>query len=110
MQPAGGAVQNAEDFVLAHDEVFLAVQLDIAARVLPEEDAVADLHVQRNQLAILQALSLADSDDFAFLRLLFCGIRDEQPADGLLFCSRSVSQRCDHRAVECSYVEPPKLK
>ena len=67
----GRRVENPEDFVLTHDQVLFAIQLDVAAGVLAEQDAVADLHVERNHLAVFQALALADGDDFAFLRLLF---------------------------------------
>ena len=41
-------------------------------------DAVTDLHVQRHELAVFQALALADSDHFAFLGLLSGGVRNMQ--------------------------------
>ena len=34
-----GFVDDREDFVLAHDEEFLAIELDFLARVLAEQDA-----------------------------------------------------------------------
>jgi hypothetical protein len=35
------AVDDAEDLVLAHDDEFVAVELDLAARVFAEKNAVA---------------------------------------------------------------------
>ena len=40
---------TAEDFVLAHDEVFLAIELDFLAGVLAEQDEVAGLDVERRR-------------------------------------------------------------
>ena len=44
------AFEHAEDVVLAHDEELLAVELDLGAGVLAEQDAVAGLDVQRISL------------------------------------------------------------
>src|SRR5581483_8146918 len=65
---------------LAHDQVLFAIDLDVTAGILPEQDPVAGLQVQRNDLAILEALALANRDYFAFLGLLFRGIRNIQAA------------------------------
>src|SRR5919107_18352 len=46
-----GALDDAEDFVLAHDEVLLAVDLYLRAAVLAEEHAVASLYVERDARA-----------------------------------------------------------
>src|SRR5262249_32671248 len=78
------AFQHAEDVLLAHDEVLLAVELDLRARVLAEEDLVADLHVERRDLAVVVHLALADGDDLPLLRLLLGGVGDDDAALGLL--------------------------
>src|SRR5213078_2955630 len=39
-------IEHREYFILAHDEVFLALELDVLPRVLPEENRVACLHVE----------------------------------------------------------------
>ena len=42
-------VDDGEDFVFAHDEVFLAIELDFLAGVLAEQDGVAGLDVERRR-------------------------------------------------------------
>ena len=44
---SSGAFDDAEDLVLAHDEVFLAVELDLGTAVFPEENAVAFFDIER---------------------------------------------------------------
>src|SRR5580658_7939046 len=43
----GGFVDNSKHFVLAHDQVFFAIQPDLAARVFSEQNAVSSLYIQR---------------------------------------------------------------
>src|SRR6476619_5156409 len=47
------ALDDAVDFVFAHDEELLAVDLDLLAGVLAEEDRVARLHVERDALPVV---------------------------------------------------------
>jgi hypothetical protein len=47
------AFHDAQDVFLAHDEELLAVDLDFRTRVLPEQDLVARLDVQRDDLAVV---------------------------------------------------------
>src|SRR6185369_626798 len=47
-----GALDDAEDLVLAHDEQLLAVELHFGAGVLAEQDAVAFLHVRIDACAV----------------------------------------------------------
>ena len=77
---ARGLLQDAEDILLAHDQVFLIDQLDLAPRVLPEEDLIAHLHAHRLQLPVVRDLARPYGDDFALLRLLLGGIRDDDAA------------------------------
>src|SRR6188472_1036439 len=77
--PGGGAInpafgiglrrEHAEDLFLAHDQVFLALELDLLPGVLAEEDLVPSLDVERRDLAVLVGLALADRDHFALLGL-----------------------------------------
>src|SRR5215212_5944692 len=78
------ATDDSENLVLAHDEQFLAVDLDFGATVLAEQDAVAGLHVQRLACAVLQVFAFADGDDLALLRLLLRRVRDDDAAAHLL--------------------------
>src|SRR5258706_15798554 len=84
MCPIPPLLDDAEDFVLAQDDVLVVVDLDLGAGVLPEEDLVADLHLERDSLAGLVELAGADRDDLAFHRLLFRGVGDDDPTLVLL--------------------------
>src|SRR4249920_1669061 len=80
----GGAVDDAENFVFAHDDVFLAIEFDLLPRVLPEENEVARLDVERDARAVVLGLAVPSGNDLALLRLLLGRVRDDDPAD-LLF-------------------------
>src|SRR5690606_2683777 len=58
-----GLLDHGENFVLADDEHFFAIDLDGLAGVLAEQHLVADLHFHRQNLAILGALAIADRND-----------------------------------------------
>src|SRR5215470_6275533 len=73
-------LENGEDVFLAQDEIFLVVDLDLGARILPEEDLVAGLHVEGNLLAVVADLAVAGGDDLALLRLLLGRVGDDDPA------------------------------
>src|SRR5512137_55867 len=77
-------LDHAEDVVLAHDQVLLAVDLDLGAGVLAEEDPVSDLHVERLELAVLTDLALAHGDHLALGRLLLGRVGDDDAALRLL--------------------------
>src|SRR5262245_519406 len=77
------ALDHTEDVILAHDQVFLAVEFDFAARVLAEEDLVTDFDVEGRELAVVVDLTLADRDDFPFLRLLLRRVGNDDAAFGL---------------------------
>src|ERR1044071_5738858 len=71
---------DAEDVVLAHDQVGLAVHLDLGAAVFGDEDLVTLLHGELDLLAVVVHLAGAESDDAALLRLLLGGIWDNDAA------------------------------
>src|SRR5262249_26021115 len=81
---ASSGLDDAEDVFLTQDEVLLAVDLDFRSRVLAEQDAVARLHIEGNDLAILVYLPFAHGDDLALLGLLLRGVRDDDAAGTLL--------------------------
>src|SRR5262249_3311728 len=90
---AGGlTLDHAEDVGLLHDDELLAIDFDLAARPLAEQDAVARLHVERMDLAILGAQARADGHDFALLGLLLGGIGNDDPARGLLLLLQATDQ------------------
>src|SRR3954469_5039014 len=81
----GGALGGDHAHVVGflHDQKVLAVDAHLGARPLAEQDAVAGLHVEGDDLAGFVASAGADGDDLALLRLLFRGIRDDDAALGL---------------------------
>ena len=62
-------VEDSQDIVLAHNQMVLAFEHNLAARVLAEENLIARLHFDRDKLALVGVLALADGDDLALLRL-----------------------------------------
>src|SRR6266436_5958092 len=79
-----GFLENPHDVAFLHDEVLDAIDLDLGARPFAEQDAVADLHIQRNQFARLVAATRPYGDDFPLGRFLFGGVRDDDAAGALL--------------------------
>src|SRR6185295_9424547 len=75
-----GLGQDSQDFVLAQDEDVFAVDADLRARILAEEDLVADLDVESDLRPVLQHLAVAGGEDLAFLGLLLGRVRDDDPA------------------------------
>ena len=67
---------------LLHDQEILAVDLDLGARPFAEQDDIAGLDVERDQLAAFVAGAWADGDDFAFLRLFLRSVGNDDPALG----------------------------
>src|SRR5256885_15344151 len=77
--------EDAHDVAFLHDQQFLTIELDLGAGPFAEQNAVADLEVDRDQLASFVAATRADGGDFA-LRGLFLGtVRNDDAASGLLF-------------------------
>src|SRR5258708_3306949 len=92
----GGKIgDNAHDVALLHDQQFLTVELDLGARPFAEEHAVADLEVDRDQLAGFVAATRADGGAFPLRRLFLGAIRNNDAASGLPFGVDAL----DHNAV-----------
>ena len=77
------SANHAQNVAFLHDDQVFALELDLGARPFAEQDPVARLDVERGDLAVLAAGAGADSDDFAFLRLLLDRVGDDYPAGGL---------------------------
>src|SRR3954467_7235486 len=82
---AEGSADDPEDVAFLHDQQVLAVEADLGARPLAEQDLVAGLDVERRDRAIIAAGAGADRDDFAFLRLFLRRVGNDNPAGGLCF-------------------------
>src|ERR1700719_5100308 len=71
---------HAHNVGLFHDEEIVALELDLGARPFAEQHAVSGLEIHGDQLAVFVAAAWPDSDDFALLRLLLDGVRNDDPA------------------------------
>ena len=49
----GVAFDDGQHLILFHDEVLLAIQLDLLARILAEQDPVARFDVERDPFAVV---------------------------------------------------------
>src|SRR5437899_9603792 len=77
-------LDHAEEVLLTEDQVLLAVELDLAARVLAEQHPIALLDVGCHHLAVL-APAGTDRHHEALLGLLLGRIGDDDPPDAALF-------------------------
>ena len=77
-----GLLDDAQDVGLLHDQEVLAIDLDFGARPFAEQDDVASLDIERDQLAAFVARAWADGDDLAFLRLFLGSVGNDDPALG----------------------------
>src|SRR3989449_9437646 len=73
-------LENGEDVFLAHDQIFLVIELHLGAGILPEEDLVPGLDVQRDLLALVGDLAVAHGDDLALLGLFLRRVGNDDPA------------------------------
>src|SRR5215831_8856553 len=85
-------LDDAEDVVLAQNQVVDAVDLDLVAAVLAEQHAVALLDGQRAELPLVVRLAVADGDHLGLGRLLLGGVGDDDPPLGLLFLGDATDQ------------------
>ena len=76
--------QHPHQVAFLHDYVLDAVELDFGPRPLAEQHSVADLDIDRNELAALIATARPDGNDLPFLGFFLRGIRDDDPATALL--------------------------
>src|SRR5438094_1326349 len=67
----GGPIEHAHDVGFLHDHQVFAVELDLGARPLREQHAIAALDVERLQLAALVAGARTDGEHFGLQRPSF---------------------------------------
>src|SRR6059058_1823344 len=104
----GGSAQLRQNLLLAKDEVLFVFDLDFCTAVLAKEDAIAGLHVERNQLSLL-ALASTDGDDFALHGLFFRGVRDDDATLDrfLLFNALHDDTIVERGQMHCHLGKPP---
>src|SRR6185369_1939103 len=74
----GGNVGNdAHDVAFLHDQQFLTIELDLGAGPLAEQYAVANLEIDRDQLASLVTAARADGGYFALRRLFLDSVGND---------------------------------
>src|SRR3954464_3851459 len=71
-------LDDREDVAGGEHQVLLAGVLDLGAAVLRVEDGLADLHVDRDAVALVVDPAGADGEDGALLRLLLGGVGDHK--------------------------------
>ena len=79
-----GLGQHSHDVALFHDEVLDAVDLDLGARPFAKQHAVANLDVNRNELAIFVTSTGPGGDDPTLLRLFLSSVGNNDAAGGFL--------------------------
>src|SRR5271163_3704806 len=83
------AFNDSHDVGLLHDQELLAVDLDLGASPLSEQDTLARLEFDRRKFASLVACAGSDRNDLALLRLLLDGIGNYDSAFRLLLALNS---------------------
>src|SRR6478735_10290782 len=78
------SADDGENVTGGQDEVLLAAVLDLGAAVLAVDDAVTDLDVERDAVALVVDAAGADCEDLALLGLLLRGVRDDETGRGRL--------------------------
>ena len=67
-------LDDAQNFVFSHDEILVAVQLDLLPRILTEQYGVTSLDIEGGQRAVVLDLTFADGEDLPLLRLFLGGV------------------------------------
>src|SRR3984885_10073275 len=79
------ALDNTHDGGLLHDQQLFAIELDLGARPLAEQNAVTSLDIECHELALFIAGTRSDGDDLALHRLLFRRVGGDEAPRGLFF-------------------------
>ena len=87
--------------------MLLAVDLDLGARVLAEQDRVARLDLEGLDGTVVATLAVTDGDDLALLGLLLRGVGDDDAALAGLLAAESLD---DEPIVKGSDVHGPLLQ
>src|SRR6059058_4473684 len=100
--------QHAHDVALLHDQEILAVDRDLGARPFAEQHAIADLEIDRDQLAGFVTPARADRGDFALRGLFLRGVRNNDAASCLLFGVDALDHDAVMKRTEFHW-NPPKV-
>src|ERR1035437_7691638 len=102
------AFDHAHDVAFLHDQEILTVNFHFGARPFAEQHGVADLKIDRDQLAGFVAATGADGDDFALRGLLFGGVGNDDATASLFL---GIDALDDYAVVKRAELHgsPPKL-
>src|SRR5204863_7703442 len=102
-----GLFDHAQDVALFHDQILDPLDLDLRARPFAEQHAVADLEIDGDDFPGLIAAAWTDGDHLSLRRLLFGGVRNDDPTCGLIL---GVNARNPDAVVKWPklHVDPPK--
>src|SRR5688572_25067467 len=78
------ARNNSQNFILAHDQQFLTINLDFRVAVLAKKNSVPLFNVQWLARSVIFVLSLSGCDYFTFLRFFLRAVWDNDAAANLL--------------------------
>src|SRR6516225_245853 len=104
---SGTEVKIDGEHLLIMKEI-LTVDLDFRARPLAEQDDVADLQIDRDELAALIAAAGADGDNLALARLLFGGVGNDDATGGFFLGIDALDDDTVVKRTEL-HGSPPKL-
>ena len=99
MWVSSSLLDDGEHVAAGQDQQILAVDGDLGAAVLGVEDGLADLDIERDEVAGgLGALAGADGEDGALLGLFLGGVGDDEAGRSALLGLGRASPRCGLRA------------
>src|SRR5690349_16583819 len=94
-------LNHRQDVFFAHDQKFLAIDLDLGAAVLAEQHLVTLLDGDRTDLAVFEDLAVAGGDDFAANGLLGSGVRNHDAAGGDLLLLQALDDHAVVQGAQC---------
>src|SRR5690606_7266325 len=77
-------LDDPENVALLHDQQLLAVDLDLGAGPFAKQDAIAGLHIKRDEFTLLVARAGTGGNNLALLRLFLCSVWNDDTPCGLL--------------------------
>src|SRR4029077_19881015 len=99
-----GLDKYSHNVALLHYEILDIINFDLSARPFAEQNAIADLDVDRNELAALVAAARADGRYPALLRFLPGGVGNDYAAGALRLCLDALDVKRGREAVGISLV------
>src|SRR3954468_4892831 len=86
------SADDPQNVAFLHDQQIFAIELDLGAGPLAEQDAIARLHVERGDLAVIGLGAAADGDDLALLGLFLGGVGNDDATGRLFFSLDAANQ------------------